>query len=390
MAGTLTDFSVAARLAVRSLGRRLRSGISPPPDLDAFRSGLSALLARLAPGVIRDLHWVDLPARTPPWLATGIQVEAGDRISWFCAGRVYASRFLDIYVPPALQVWGKIGEGGTVFRGTRDSHSFTADRDGELLLGNYFPNDWSDPQGNRLQNDSVYRQVDGGNRLLIVRWVVEPLAGLQACLAQGDPEGRISAEIARLETADPTPAGWQYLWHLGPAEIFSAAETDHGKACVHCTTHGDVGILQKAVDLELTASTEISWQWRVDSLPSAIREDSVPSHDYLSIAVEFDNGRDITYHWSAELPVDAGYDCPLPNWRGKEYHVVIRSGAAQLGQWLSERRNLHADYRRYMGEPPGRIVRVWFIANSLFQRGRGECRYAEVALANETGRVEVV
>lgn len=389
MAGVFTDLAVAGRLAARSLGRRLRSEVSAPPDLEAFRTRMSNLLTGVPGGVIRDLHWVDLPARTPPWLSAGLRLEAGDRVSWFCEGRVYANRLLDIYVPPALQVWGRIGD-GTVFRGTRDSHTFTADRDGDLLLGNYFPNDWSDPQGGRMQDDSVYRQVDGCIRLLILRWSAEPLAGLKACLSQGDPDGRISGEIARLEAADPTPAGWHYLWHLGPAEIFRAGEADAGRSCVHCTTQGDVGILQKAVELELTPATEISWRWCVDRLPSTIREDAVPSHDYLSIAVEFDNGRDITYHWSAELPVDTGYDCPLPNWRGKEYHVVIRSGTGELGQWLQERRNLHADYRRYMGAPPGRIVRVWFIANSLFQRGRGECRYADVIVTNEAGPVTVL
>ena len=41
--------------------------------------------------------------------------------------------------------------------------------------------------------------------------------------------------------------------------------------------------------------------------------------------MEFDNGRDITYYWSSKLPVGTGYDCPLPNWAGREFHVVVRS-----------------------------------------------------------------
>ena len=39
------------------------------------------------------------------------------------------------------------------------------------------------------------------------------------------------------------------------------------------------------------------------ALPGLLREDSVPSHDYLSIAVEFENGLDLTYYWSTALPV---------------------------------------------------------------------------------------
>jgi hypothetical protein len=118
----------------------------------------------------------------------------------------------------------------------------------------------------------------------------------------------------------------------------------------------------------------------VQQLPSTLREDTVPSHDYMSIAVEFDNGRDITYYWSSNLPVGTGYDCPLPNWAGKEFHVVVRSGETGLGRWHNERRNLYKDYLSYMGSPPTRVVRVWLIANSIFQRGRGVCDYADIRL----------
>jgi hypothetical protein len=115
-------------------------------------------------------------------------------------------------------------------------------------------------------------------------------------------------------------------------------------------------------------------------LASAIREDAIPSHDYLSIAVEFDNGRDITYYWSSTLAVETGYDCPLPNWKGKEYHVVVRSGEQGLGQWQNERRNLYKDYQRYMGEPPARIKKIWLIANSVFQRNNASCDYNDIIL----------
>jgi hypothetical protein len=35
-----------------------------------------------------------------------------------------------------------------------------------------------------------------------------------------------------------------------------------------------------------------------------------------------------------------------------------------------------------MGEPPARIVKVWLIANSLFQRGEGGCDYADIVISD--------
>ena len=256
------------------------------------------------------------------------------------------------------------------------------------MFGNYFPNDWADPQGKRVQDDACYRAMSGGICVVAIRWRGSAVEGLTALLQAGDPGGRISAELARIELGDTTPPGWHYLWHIGPAEIYR--HTGNGSECIHCRTAADVGILQCDVDLPLDASSELSWRWRVQRLPSSLREGSVPSHDYLSIAVEFDNGRDITYYWSSTLPAGTGYDCPLPNWKGVEYHVVVRSGTRRLGEWLQERRNLHADYLHYMGEPPGRITRVWLIANSVFQRGEGECDYADIHLHHQSGATRVL
>ena len=77
---------------------------------------------------------------------------------------------------------------------------------------------------------------------------------------------------------------------------------------------------------------------------------------------------------------------PLPAWKDREFHVVLRSGAAGLGEWLHEERDLYADYRHYMGEPPKRVVRVWLIAVSIFQRGTGRALFANIGLEGKDGR----
>jgi hypothetical protein len=332
--------------------------------------------------LIQDYEWLDMAGNQPPWVASGTNLQAGDEVSCFMAGRVFASRPLDIWLSLALQVWFKVGD-GEIFRGAQNSHSFTAKENGALQFGNYFPNDWDNLQGERQQDDKVYETSSGMSRILIIRWHESAIQSLREMLSRGDFDGYLKSEIARLELGDTTPKGWSYLWNIGKSAIFHHQRSKTADDCIHCQTQGDTGILQKNVDMVLDENTEISWQWCVDQLPSTLREDSVPSHDYLSIAVEFDNGRDITYYWSSTLLVGTGYDCPLPNWQGKEYHVVIRSGKEGLGEWKDERRNLFDDYKEYMGEPPARVVRVWLIANSAFQRNKGDCKYANIILHNK-------
>ena len=159
-------------------------------------------------------------------------------------------------------------------------------------------------------------------------------------------------------------------------------DSGDGGPAIACHTHSDVGILQRPADLAFTPQTRIAWRWKVDSLPSRLREDTTPTHDYLSLAIEFDNGLDLSYYWSAKLPPETFYACPLENWKHKETHLVVRSGREGLGRWQAENRNLYEDYRRAIGEPPPRITGVWFIAVSLFQRESGRCAYADIRLSN--------
>lgn len=389
MPGTLVDLSVAARLRLRALGRQLRGELEPAPDLDAFERAWAGTLSRCSDAIAESV-WIRLPANEPPWRDTGIAVGRGESVSLFAAGRTYASRPLDIWVGPKTQLWARIGERGPIRSSSRDTHTLTAETPGRLYVGNYFPNDWKDTTGARLQDDAVYRTVSGDMRILAIRWRGSAPEGLAALVAAGDPYGAASSELERLRRGPPAPSGWHYLWHLGDSEIFRPSKHPSGAPTLCCETHRDVGILQRDVAFPLRPDTEVAWRWRVDALPGVMREDSGASHDYLSIAVEFANGLDLTYYWSRSLPVGTHFWCPLPNWKHREYHVVVRSGANGLGDWLDERRNLHDDALRYFGAHPGDVVRVWLIAVSIFQRGSGVCEYSDIRLSGGGSTVGVL
>lgn len=382
MSGVITDLTIAAKLAARHINKRVNGSAEPPPNLDNFKSRWQALINQAPEGLIKRTTWVTIPAKQAPWLGTEVFLEAGDQLSYFMEGRVYASKALDIWIEPTVQIWCKVSEHGAIFRGTRNSHSFTANDKGKLLLGNYFPNDWADTQGTRLQDDGIYNDVSGEICLLIIQWCDTAIQGLNQILQLGDVNDSIAQEHQRLSNGDITPNGWHHRWNIGPSEIYTKTQRHDGQPCIHCHTQKDVGILQYPVDMALNENSDISWQWCVEQLPSTIREDSLPSHDYLSIAVEFDNGRDISYFWSSTLKKDNGFDCPLPNWQGKEYHVVVRNGKNGLNEWQQESRNLYQDYKHYMGQPPQRIVAVWLISNSLFQRGAGIADFANIVLSD--------
>lgn len=364
-----------------------------PMSGDDFRAQAQPLIDAAAEH-IAEAAFIDLPPSRMPWTSTDMVLEDGDNVTLLSVGRLWLSRGLDIWVGPQFQVWGRIGETGEVFNGSRESMTVTASgtgaTGGRLYLGGQFPGQFSDRQGRVMPDLNAYEHADGEFTVLAIRWRGSAADGL-AAMAQsgaqaGDVGGLVAGEQDRLEKPATPPAGWNHLWFLGQNDIYtdqpdtSGGAGDH--ACIHCHTHQNVGILQKETPFELTRDTEISWDWKVDAIPSALPEDTAASHDYISIAVEFENGRDITYYWSRELPVGKAYWCPLPTWKDREFHVVVRSGEGDLKKWLSEKRNLYTDYGTYMGAPPERIVRVWFIANSLFQRIPGTADFRNIQLTS--------
>ncbi len=352
-------------------------------DYAEFQTRFKTILQALGEEVVKDYAFFNIPSDKAPWFDTGLDLVTGDQLTSFAAGGT-ALKGTDLWLDPYFQLWFRIGEDGEIFRGTRDSHSFNAEQSGRLYLASYFPGEWSTKTGELRTPNNVYENATGSLSVLLIRWKINPLDGLNMLHQQETSDNLIAMEIDRLNSAVRMPEGWEYLWFMGPAEIYQDCKTAEDKPAICCHTHKDGGILQKSVVMPLNPNTKLSWAWKIDTLPSLVREDTLPTHDYLSIAVEFDNGQDITYYWSSALPVDTSYRCPIPTWNARETHVVVRSGLQGLGEWFNEERDVYSDYATAIGGPmPANIVKVWFIAVSLFQRKEGKCQYADIAFLTE-------
>lgn len=231
----------------------------------------------------------------------------------------------------------------------------------------------------------AYETVGGAIDVFLLRWRADPRAALVKLATLAPEDALLHNEAERLASPVAAPAGWKHLWFLGEGDIFRPAEKG-----IEVHTQEDVGILQKPVAFDLAPDTTLFWSWKVDKLPSEVAEDTFPTHDYLSIAVEFENGLDLTYYWSAELPEGTHFACPLPTWKTRETHMVIRSGSSRLGEWLDEKRNIFDDYKKAIGpEPPKRIVAVWLIAVSLFRHGEGRAEFSDIELVGGGKRLAV-
>ena len=302
-------------------------------------------------------------------------------------GRLVLSEELGLHFRPNLYLWRRIGEKGPIFKAPRDTATHTAGSPGRFYLA-VAPAHWTTRDGDWEGSDGEHAGLPGVFHALLIRWKGDPLAGLRALQAQLPSDPLVALETLRLEAPlVATPRGWEYLWFLGDSEIFS--ETGGDRPGIRARPEDDAAILRRPVALDLTPETRLQWRWKLDRLPSALAEDQFHTHDYLSVAVEFDNGQDLTWFWSAALPEETSFRCPLPWWDAHETHLVVRSGSAGLGTWQEQERNIYADYRAAVGDPPARIVAVWLIAVSVFAHGRGLAEFTDIAITSGGERLSV-
>ena len=336
----------------------------------------------------RMLH---LPGHQPPWQDTGLVLAEGQAYSVFATGRLqWSRRRPSLHGGPRFHLWSRTSPSGEICNLRADTDTFVADAAGALEVGLYMGM-WKNARGELATGPEWYRDLEGAIDVVVVAWrsaAADALAALTV-LAPDSSGNLLREALSRLQHPVATPPGWRYLTEAGHAECYQQ-RMEGRHACIDLRGEDDQGILVRDVDYPLTAGTTIEWRWRVAQHPSLLAEDSPATHDYVSVACEFDDGRDLTWIWSSALPVGRHFACPVKAWSEREWHYVVRSGATGFGQWQTERRHIAADVREAIGTAPARIVRVWLIVVATFQHGRFDASITDIVLRNETQALRVL
>lgn len=359
--------------------------LSTAADFAAFQQRFRPLLQQLDSSVMAAYQFFELQPQDLPWQASGLQVEAGQAVSFFVAGHWYLVEALNLTLEPGFVLWARTVDDEPMYSPPSNTGTHQFSKAGELRLARS-AGEWASTKGDLLIPPEMYTEAKGYLYGLILVWKQNARAGLQALRQYGDVNSLITQEIQRLQQTVNPPEPWTYYPLLGNRETFQTCQ--HGQG-VCCHTDNNVGILQYPVGIALVEGTRLDWSWLIERLPSTVAEDTLPTHDYLSIAVEFDDGQDLTYLWSAELPSETVFRCPIPSWTARETHVVVRTGLTDLGKLRHESRDVYADYHAYIQGSATGIVSVWLIAVSLFQHGQGDCRYESISLRNNHTQLNV-
>lgn len=129
----------------------------------------------------------------------------------------------------------------------------------------------------------------------------------------------------------------------------------------------------KAVKAGLTVGTRravdvnhyryASWSWKAQELPTNASFRSRSTNDQaLQLLFGFEGGKAVGYIWdSTGSPGASGSGL---SWQEDVRVIVLQAGPGKLGQWVSERVDLLADYRKLFGQEPSTLGGIGLQCNS--------------------------
>ena len=182
-------------------------------------------------------------------------------------------------------------------------------------------------------------------------------------------------------------SGWDETWRreqLGGAEtLYDAVEEDGGRV-LRARSDDAATALFRALDRPRRAAG-ISWRWKVErSLRGNADERERRGDDYAArLFVIFGattlgrNTRALCYVWAGELPIGTTFRSPYVS---QVQTVVLQSGDGRAGTWVTEQRNLAADYRAAFGEEPPPVGAVALMVDTDDTGARAVAWYDEIVL----------
>lgn len=165
-------------------------------------------------------------------------------------------------------------------------------------------------------------------------------------------------DIARFSQGDLN--GWQTKIFSG--ETRYSLEITDGRLALRADSSAAASGLYRKVSVDLGKTPILSWSWKVGHVLAGADERTRAGDDYAArVYVVFSGGlifwrtRAINYVWSNQQPIGSHW----PNaFTGNARMIAVESGDGKVSEWVNERRDVRADYRRLFGEEPGNVDAV--------------------------------
>lgn len=179
------------------------------------------------------------------------------------------------------------------------------------------------------------------------------------------------------------PSGWKLAVKEGEADI-ALVDDSHGQV-LRLRSNSSSFSLNKEIEIDLKKTPYLEWQWKVTELPEGgdfRRSDRNDQAAQLLVVFYWSYLKKevITYIWDSTAPkATVGQDPSATYVPLLTIHaLVVESGDADKGRWVTETRNVVEDYRRLFGSKPRKVQAIRIQINSQNTQSQAESYWRSV------------
>ena len=183
-----------------------------------------------------------------------------------------------------------------------------------------------------------------------------------------------------------TLAEWEKPVHFGVGNWKVVDDADD--QAIKLRTESSSFALEKSITVDLKQMPYLEWEWKV-TVPPAGGDFSSPHTDDQAAQLLvvfpktfFERRKIISYIWDPTAPKGTIGAAAGPIYLNVKA-IVVESGAGQIGNWLTEKRNIVEDYRALFGEIPERAVAIRMQINSQHTKSVAEVFWRTIRFSSE-------
>jgi hypothetical protein len=225
-----------------------------------------------------------------------------------------------------------------------------------------------------------------------------------ASLRPGAAAERACREFPFADEAGGAPQSWKPLTFpkISRQTVYTVEE-EAGKPSLRAQADASASALIREIEVNPKEYPILLWSWKVENIVAKGDETKKEGDDYAArvyVNFRYDPGNAslwertqygvaralygsyppkgaLNYIWANKLPAGQSIDNAYTS-RAKM--VAVESGAAKVGQWLSERRNLYQDYRALFGEEPPAVIGLAVMTDTDNTGEKAVAYYREISL----------
>ena len=248
-----------------------------------------------------------------------------------------------------------------------------------------------------------------------LRWTLGWLAfgflvlGLFFAVSASTEDSSIVLEVGRFSGSRPgsaLPDGWKPLTFkkVAKSTVYELV-TDGSAVVVKATSDAGASGLTKEVKIDPSVFPVVHWRWKVENLLTRSDVTRKSGDDYparLYITFEYDPekvslGRKLKYKagralfgdipiaalnyiWDTKTPVGTVVDNAYTDFAKM---IVVETGAAKIGMWVEESRNVYRDYKQAFGEDPPMINGIAIMTDTDNTKERAIAYYGDIRFVRD-------